>query len=77
MEMARGITTVILYTNGLVVCKDAAGRQSISLQGAYEDVIDKILKNVDDTVKWIYNEQEVSLGEWRKLGENATQSIKS
>jgi hypothetical protein len=54
--MARGIVKVTLYSNGMVTCKDRLGRQSLSLQGFYPDVKDKVLSNTDDQVKWFIND---------------------
>lgn len=77
--MIRGIEKVILLPQGLVMCKDTAGRQSPTLQGLYKDVIDNISAVIKPTdVKWIVimNSKEVDLEfeQWCAVGRSITKS---
>lgn len=38
----RNIDKIILYSSGLIVCRDAQGRQAPPLQGMFWDVIEKL-----------------------------------
>lgn len=76
----RGITKVTLYEQGLVICRDAAGRQAPPLQGMFADVIDRVKECfAPDDVKWLYRKgseiTEVSFEQWCKHGEAASGQI--
>lgn len=73
----RNIERIILYPNGLVICRDKDGRQAPPLQGYFRDVISTIRHHFDpDDVSWCTIEKdgmvtkEVALpfNEWLELG---------
>ena len=77
--MPRGIEKVILLPQGLVMCKDGAGRQSPSLQGLYNDVIENISKTFKpDEVKWIVfldnKENVLNFDQWCAVGRSIMKS---
>ena len=77
--MIRGIEKVILLPQGLVMCKDVAGRQSPTLQGLYKDIIDNLSTVIKPTdVKWIVvmNGKEVDLDfeQWCAVGRSIMKS---
>ena len=72
--MPRGIQQIHLFDNGIVLCYDAAFRQSPSLQGMFWDIKDKILEKFgEDSVQWVLVRDgkvvNVSRSEWVKTGE--------
>ena len=77
--MPRGIEKIILFPQGLVMCKDVAGRQSPSLQGLYNDVIENISKTFKpDEVKWIVlldgKEVFLNFDQWCAVGRSIMKS---
>jgi hypothetical protein len=74
-----GIIKIILYDAGVVMCYDQYGYQSISMQGIFSEVVDRINTVIKpNDVKWFYVEngveKEISHTEWMKYGANLTKN---
>lgn len=69
----RDIHKIIMYSNGLVVCRDGQGRQAPPLQGMFWDVIENLRKIFGpEEIAWCVIKEgtvtELPFNEWFKIG---------